>query len=233
MRWTLPRGGTRGKGGIEGKDSARPFLRSVATFPPLPTLIGSPSFLRIFLSDTFLILKYLKILLPHIPKSNFADWFLSEIYILLVKTENDSLYLSLFTSDRESHWRCRNLLNLFLCKKMRNVMQLCAWQMNDDDGNDGRERGMVLGTGAPRGWWLYHGRRAEREREPRDNWDITPCSSAVSCSSPRVARGSAVFDAGYHVDRHSERGGTECTKGRQLQIVDIYANTNDCMSAAR
>lgn len=42
-----------------------------------------------------------------------------------------------------------------------------------------------------------------------------------------------MFDAGYHVDRHSERGGTECTKGRQLQIVDIYANTNDCMSAAR
>lgn len=155
------------------------------------------------------------------------------------------IYYTYAISNRESQWKKnRNLSNLPLCKKKkktRNATRLCVRQMNDDDGNDGRERYMVLGTGATgvAVWRFYHG--GEERREPRYNWDITPCSSAVSCSLPgggaREGRGgrggSAVFDAGYHVDRHSERGGTECTKGRQLQIVDIYANTNDCMSAAR
>lgn len=45
---------------------------------------------------------------------------------------------------------------------------------------------------------------AEERRGPRYNRDITPCSSAVSCSSRRGGAGLAVFDAGYHVDRHSE-----------------------------
>jgi len=58
--------------------------------------------------------------------------------------------------------------------------------------------------------------RGRAERAARYNWDITPCSSAaVSCSSrgwdgeeggggEMGGGGSAVFDAGYHVDRHSE-----------------------------
>lgn len=45
---------------------------------------------------------------------------------------------------------------------------------------------------------------AEEQRGLRYNWDITPCSSAVSCSSRGGSAGLAVFDAGYHVDRHSE-----------------------------
>jgi len=123
--------------------------------------------------------------------------------------------------------------------------------MNNDDGNDGRESGPILGAGGGcRGRGGEDGGlarlcRGRAERAARYNWDITPCSSAaVSCSSRGwdgeeggggVRWGEAARRCLMPVIMLTDtaRWNTGCTKGRQLQIVDIYANTNDCMSAAR
>lgn len=73
-------GEVRGKRGTGGRTARDPSSdRSPPSLPPLlPDFGDPPSFPRILLSDIVLILKYLKILLPHILKSNFADLFLSE-----------------------------------------------------------------------------------------------------------------------------------------------------------
>jgi len=72
-----------------------------------------------------------------------------------------------------------------LCEKTRGLHRdaPCARQMNNDDGNDGRERypgsgRRLRGEGRDGGWV-----GSIAERAARYNRDITPCSSAVSCSS--------------------------------------------------